>query len=202
MAPSSAVLQCGIATIVMCACACAQRPDPWNDPPANMARWLVHEASWATASAVASTSNNGTRVPGFPFGKIVTVVDGWGNSTESTGKPILLMMETQSFAQDVMHEGGKISLTFSEKEVGAQHGGTCFKGETRAAQFPMCAHLTLQGILREVTEPADVQSAKEALIKQRPELAGWFHGPHNFRPWRMEEVRGIYLIDHFGGAPL
>lgn len=102
----------------------------------------------------------------------------------------------------LQHEGGKISLTFSEKEVGAQHGGTCFKGETRAAQFPMCAHLTLQGILREVTEPADVQSAKEALIKQRPELAGWFHGPHNFRPWRMEEVRGIYLIDHFGGAPL
>jgi len=51
---------------------------------------------------VATTSNSGTRIPGFPFGKVVTVSDGWGNTTESTGKPILLMMEAQSFAQDMM----------------------------------------------------------------------------------------------------
>eukprot|EP00287_Rhodomonas_sp_CCMP768_P015838 CAMPEP_0196759108 /NCGR_PEP_ID=MMETSP1091-20130531/104517_1 /TAXON_ID=302021 /ORGANISM="Rhodomonas sp., Strain CCMP768" /LENGTH=187 /DNA_ID=CAMNT_0042107951 /DNA_START=132 /DNA_END=695 /DNA_ORIENTATION=- len=165
-----------------------------------MARWLVHKAGWATASSVATTSNSGTRIPGFPFGKVVTVSDGWGNTTESTGKPILLMMEAQSFAQDMMNNSGRVSLTFSEKEVTSGEGGTCVKG-AKIAQFPMCSHLTVQGVLREMQDPEEVQHAKEAIIARHPDQESWFHGPHDFKPWRMEDIRAIYLIDHFGGAP-
>mmetsp|Transcript_28665 Transcript_28665/g.44914 ORF Transcript_28665/g.44914 Transcript_28665/m.44914 type:complete len:263 (-) Transcript_28665:122-910(-) len=200
-----------------------QRPDSWHDPPALMARWLVHAADWGTVSTIASDDGNKTRTVGFPFGKIVTCTDGWGKEDLSTGRPIVALTDFMGTVKDLEAGDFKASITFSEKEVPGLSlwqsiltmglcqccvrwpgwkGGKCNFGEDSAAQWPMCAHVTLQGHLKKIANATEVELANQALVKKNPAAASWITGKglHKFQPWRFE-VLSIYLIEHFGGAP-
>mmetsp|Transcript_19514 Transcript_19514/g.63408 ORF Transcript_19514/g.63408 Transcript_19514/m.63408 type:complete len:186 (-) Transcript_19514:2065-2622(-) len=170
------VLVCLSALLLL---ASAERP-PTDDKP-RVARWLVHNADWATVSTTHKELN------GAPWGNVASISDGAGD--DATGRVFMYLTTMDATAADA-EESPTSSVTLSEKQL----PGGC---DGRYAEDPPCARLTLTGKLAQVAS-ADVPLAQSAIFGRFPDMQKWPTG-HEFAFYELT-IENIFFLDFYGGA--
>lgn len=170
-------------------------PSPFDK--AAFARWLAHNTGWGSLSTIQASTRER---PGTPFGNIASYSD--GPPSKSTGKIYFLHSPLDSSMIDIM-ENNSTSFAISEMQT-----GYC-QGKKIDAEDPRCARLSLSGPLIQVTDPDEIEVAKDAMFSRHPAMKNWYHpsangevsheDSHHFGFWRLE-LKEIWLINFFGGA--
>lgn len=163
-----------------------RKPFFWKKAP--NARWLVHEADWAT---LATTS---VHLNGQAFGNIRSFVD--GPLENSTGVPYFLVSTLDTSAQDLL-KNDTCTLTLSQAEI------NCFEhGVTGAydAEDPRCTRLSMTGRMANVTDAEEKSWAEQALVSRHPIMKDWLK-LQGFHVVKLN-IENIWLIDMFGGADI
>lgn len=152
------------------------------------ARWLVHEADWATLATKSVHLNN--RV----FANPRSFVD--GTLENATGVPYFLMSSLDASTQDLLHND-TCTLTLSQAEI------NCFEhGMTGAydAEDPRCTRLSLTGRMEGVKDPQEKLFAERALVSRHPVMKQWLD-LGDFHVVKLN-IEMIWLINMFGGASI
>lgn len=128
-------------------------PRPPHQDAAGMARWLVHNALYATVST------QSTMYPGYPFGNTASISD--GPLGASTGRLLFYAATISQIAADAASEP-RASVSFSEASL----QGSCGDEDP---EWPMCARVRPVScqiaILRTVLEN---QLSRNALLRRLP----------------------------------
>lgn len=206
-------------------CPCGEllpRPDLWKKEAT--ARWMARALDWGVLTTLSSRFINETAAaPPVPFGNVYSFVD--GSCTNSTGTPYFYGTYMDQSFQDMKHNPSA-SFTLSEASLAStcvdiakdtfvekacvissphtsnhnrtnnnrQHDN--FPGDPES---PICARLTMTGILVEVVENTDeYQWIQEAFFQRHPQMQYW---PKN-HDWKIVklQLQDLWLIDYFGGA--
>ncbi|CAM9430118.1 unnamed protein product, partial [Phaeothamnion confervicola] len=158
--------------------AATSRPLPLDK--AGTARWLIRKNTWGF---LATTS---VHLDGAPFGNVASFVD--GTSTEkSTGVPYFYVSDMDTSQQDLL-ANPVCSFTVAEAE----------KSCLTDPQDPTCAKVTMTGVMADVTDPAELSAARDALFAAHQEMKVWPVG-HGWRVRRLD-IRHVWLVDFYGGA--
>jgi hypothetical protein len=194
------------------ACACLLQDRPEISQKAKTARWMVHSIDWGVLATISS------RLPGdvedpttfpssplpIPFGNVYSFVD--GTCENATGVPYLFgTFMDQSFIDSTYNH--MVSLTLSEASLSS----VCTDRNSLAActlgtkygdpENPVCARLTLTGMLVVLEEDSEEYSfAQGALFERHSTMQGWPRD-HNWVIAKID-IRDVWLIDFFGGASI
>jgi len=163
-----------------------KQPPFWKK--AENARWLVHEADWAT---LATTS---VHLNGMAFANTRSFVD--GPVDNATGVPYFLISTLDTSTEDLL-KNDTCTLTLSQAEVNCfQHGVT----GAWDAEDPRCTRLSLTGRIEGVKDMDEKIFAEKALVSRHPIMEQWLQlgGFHVVKL----NIEHIWLIDMFGGASL
>jgi len=158
-------------------------PKPKWDEKAAYARWLVHEADYASII----THHNGADV----FGNIISTTDGLGfTDGNASGIVYTFMPSLDATYQDLIHDY-RVSLHFAEKSLA---GNSC----PGLPESGSCGRLTMNGVLTPV--PDDQKDAALQFIIQRDPQAKLWALTHGFVPFWMaaENITSITWYDAKG----
>merc|ERR1711933_453425 len=136
-----------------------KQPLFWNK--AATARWLVHEADWAT---LATTS---VHLKGQAFANPRSFVD--GPLDNATGVPYFLISTLDTSTEDLL-KNDTCTLTLSQAQV------NCFlHGVTGAwdAEDPRCTRLSMTGRMLGVKDQQEKMFAEKALVSRHPIMQQW-----------------------------
>ncbi|XP_066996786.2 uncharacterized protein CREG [Anabrus simplex] len=160
-----------------------------NPPPpeqgAKMARYIVHNADWASIATI--SSNREVRT--FPFANIVSISD--GTPTNSSGVPYMYLTPMDMSSQDLEIDS-RCSLAISLAE-----GDYC-KQKSLDPEDPRCARVILTGKLKRIkTYTPEIEFAENAMFTRHPAMRSW-PASHN---WFFAKIKieQIVVLDYFGG---
>lgn len=184
-----------------CPCKVLKRPNLRNKE--ETARWMVHSLDWGVVSTISSRLDDDAGP--IPFGNIYSFVDGTCNN--STGIPYIYGTYLDQSFKDSL-ENAAVSLTLSEASFASTCGGSNLKnckinhGLFGDPENPMCARLTLTGVLEVIDDDDDeeLEMAKQAIFQRHASMEEW---PSNHK-WVVAKInlQDIWLIDYFGGASI
>lgn len=151
---------------------------------ASVARWLVDELNYGFLSTEEVVEGNAK-----PFGNVISFANGHNKSLD-TGRLFFYASNMDRSGQDLVRNS-ICSFTLTE----AQIDGTCSNTD---AQDAICAKVIFTGHMKQVTNAADREFAKESLFAQNPPMKNW-PADHN---WKVMELHptSIFVLYHYGGA--
>jgi hypothetical protein len=176
-----------------------------------LARWMVHTLDWGVLTTINSrlSKTGDTATTAMPFGNVYSFVDGPcdSNATSlSKGTPYFYGTYMDQSLIDMKHNPSA-SLTLSEASVasvcGAEAMEACQILATNSGdpENPVCARLTLSGVLVEVdAATAEFKTLQAAFFERHTQMQSWpVH--HNWVILKLV-IQDIWLIDYFGGASI
>jgi hypothetical protein len=176
-----------------------------------LARWMVHTLDWGVLTTISSRLSKAgdTATTAMPFGNVYSFVDGPcdSNATSlSIGTPYFYGTYMDQSLIDMKHNPSA-SLTLSEAGVvsvcGAETMEACqlLQKNSGDPENPVCARLTLSGVLVEVdAATAEFKTMQAAFFERHTQMQYWpVH--HNWVILKLV-IQDIWLIDYFGGASI
>jgi len=163
-----------------------EEPPPY-DKTARMARYVLHNADWASLATISSRPE----IASFPFSNVFSVSDG-ATSATSSGVPYFYLSVLEMSVHDLQHDN-RASMS-----VSLAQGQYCAANHLDP-EDPRCAHVIFTGRMQKLKPGSDEEAfAKKALFKRHPEMPGWpkDHG------WFLAKMNmsSIIVLDFFGGA--
>lgn len=177
-----------------------------------LARWMVHTLDWGVLTTINSrlSTKQDTATTAMPFGNVYSFVDGPcdSNATISVGTPYFYGTYMDQSLQD-MKRNPSASLTLSEASVASVCGAEALEAcrilrvatNSGDPENPVCARLTLSGMLVEVdAQTAEFKEMQAAFFERHTQMQDWpVH--HNWVILKLV-IQDIWLIDYFGGASI
>jgi hypothetical protein len=175
-----------------------------------LARWMVHTLDWGVLTTINSrlSETGDTATTAMPFGNVYSFVDGPcdSNATISKGTPYFYATYMDQSLQD-MKRNPSASLTLSEASVASVCGAEAMEACKMLAENsgdpenPVCARLTLSGVLVQVDASSDeFKELQAAFFERHTQMQSWpVH--HNWVIIKLV-IQDIWLIDYFGGASI
>eukprot|EP00981_Chlorochromonas_danica_P004913 scaffold988_cov165-Ochromonas_danica.AAC.15 len=158
-----------------------RKPPFWKK--AETARWLAHENLWGTFSTSSLHLNKQA------WGQPKSFVD--GSNSNSTGVLYFYDSDMDVSVQDANADSRvAFSLSMAQQNL-------C-PVDKLDPEDPRCARVVFSGNFVEVTDPAELSFAKQALFERHPAMETW---PTD-HDWKVHTITlsEIWLIDIYGGA--
>jgi hypothetical protein len=173
-----------------------------------LARWMVHTLDWGVLTTINSrlSKKGDTVTTAMPFGNVYSFVDGPCDSNATIGTPYFYATYMDQSLQD-MKRNPSASLTLSEASVASVCGAEALEAcrilsnDSGDPENPVCARLTLSGMLVEVdAATAEFKDVQAAFFERHTQMQFWpVH--HNWVILKLV-IQDIWLIDYFGGASI
>jgi Pyridoxamine 5'-phosphate oxidase len=213
----------------LCPCgSVGPRPEAWNK--AATARWMVHHIDWGVVTTISSRSTDISNGGPVPFGNVYSFVDGpcnnatgipffYGTYMDQSLKDMKVNPVASLTLSEASIVTSCIGQTNAEKDddTGAivkacrvvsgesisphrLHSNSVLS-ESGDPESPLCARLTLTGVLEPIASSNDAfNDIQDAIFQRHPQMSNWPIDHH----WVIFQLRiqDIWLIDYFGGASI
>lgn len=161
-------------------------PPPYQKT-ARMARYVLHNAEWASVATISSRPE----IESYPFSNVFSVSDGATTDT-SSGVPYFYLSVLEMSVHDLQKDN-RASMS-----VSLAQGKYCDANQLDP-EDPRCAHVILTGRMQKVKPGSEEEAfAKQALFKRHPIMPDW-PKDHEFFVAKMN-MSSIIVLDFFGGA--